>query len=247
MTTFDSSRVIPAFDALAQHMRAIELPPQALQVFHDVTEAVLPAFKTLFQQYADQHSRTQQDIAVLRRAWSCLAPVVSFVPLEAVSESAGGAALSAISSLTDAAPHAVDHSQIDNSSQRFAQLEQQMQDLTSEHEAQHERSRIEIERLRLQVAETEALLSAAPHSPTASHSNFAQCSAGIFAGQNRRNEQFLRELFDRHKGSSGGLCGQNLVEALRDADAPIIPTSDQEIADFVKQFDANHHRRPKGR
>jgi hypothetical protein len=65
------------------------------------------------------------------------------------------------------------------------------------------------------------------------------CSAGILAGKRRRNEQFLRELFDRLKDSSGGLCGQNLVQALRDADAPIIPTCDQAIADILKQFDAN--------
>jgi hypothetical protein len=167
------------------------------------------------------------------------AAVASFVPFEAVSESAGGAALSAIPSLTDAAPHAVDDSQIEDSSQRIAQLQKQMQDLTSEHEARHECARIEIERLRLQVAETEALLSAAPHGSTPPHSNFTKCSAGILAGKNRRNEQFLRDLFNRHKDSSGGLCGQNLVQALRDADAPIIPTSDQEIADFVKKFDVN--------
>ena len=126
-----------------------------------------------------------------------------------------------------------------NSSHRISQLQKQFQDLTSEHEAENERARIEIERLRLQVAETEALLSAAPHSTSLSPSDFAECSAGIFAGKRRRNEQFLRDLFERLKDSSGGLCGQSLVQALRDADAPIIPTCDQEIADIVKQFDAN--------
>lgn len=49
----------------------------------------------------------------------------------------------------------------------------------------------------------------------------------------------MRDLFNRHKDGSGGLCGQNLAQALRDADAPIIPTTDQEIADTIKQFDAN--------
>ena len=242
MTTFDASRVIPAFDALAQHMRAIELPP--LHAFH-VAEALFPAFNALFQLCADQHSRTQRDIAVLRRAWSCLASVGSFVPVQAEQESAGSAMLSAMSSLLDAAPDAVDaaaapHSQFENSEQQLAaHLHKQMQDLTSEYEARSERACIEIETLRLQVAETQAFVSAAPHCPTPSHATFAQCSAGIFAGKNRRNEQFLRELFNRHRDSSGGLRGQNLVQALRDADAPIISTSDQETADMVKQFDAN--------
>jgi hypothetical protein len=95
MATFDSSRVIPAFDALAQHMRAIELPPS--QAFH-VTEANLPTFETSFQEYADQRNNIQNCIAVLRRAWTRLVPFVS------ESECAGGAMPSAASSLsTDAA------------------------------------------------------------------------------------------------------------------------------------------------
>ena len=159
--------------------------------------------------------------------------MVPFVS-ESEIECAGGAMSSAASSLlADAAPHAIQNGQIENSSHRIAQLQKQLRDLTSEHEAENERARIEIERLRLQVAETEALLSAAPDSSAPSPSNFAQCSAGILAGKKRRNEQFLRELFDHLKDSSGGLRGQNLVQALRDADAPIIPTSDQEIADIV--------------
>ena len=93
MTTFDPSRVIPAFDALVQHMRAIELPPSHSFQNH-VSEAVLPAFETLFQQYAAQHSNIQNCIAVLRRAWACLAPFVS----ESEIECAGGAISSKTSS-----------------------------------------------------------------------------------------------------------------------------------------------------
>ena len=95
------------------------------------------------------------------------------------------------------------------------------------------------DRLRMKVSELEALLLAAPSNPSSTHSKVALCSAGIISGQNRRNEQFLRDLFSRHKDASGGLRGQNLAQALRDADAPIIPTTDEEIADFLKQFDAN--------
>ncbi len=109
MATFDPSRVIPAFDALVQHMRAIELPPS--RAFH-VTEADFPAFETPFQQYADQHSNIQNCIAVLRRAWACLVPFVS----ESEIECSGGAMSSAASSLlADAAPHAMHNAQIDSS------------------------------------------------------------------------------------------------------------------------------------
>ena len=93
MTTFDPSRVIPAFDALVQHMRAIELPPSHSFQNH-VSEAVLPAFETLFQQYAAQHSNIQNCIAVLRSAWMRLAPFVS----ESEIECAGGAISSKTSS-----------------------------------------------------------------------------------------------------------------------------------------------------
>ena len=71
MTSFDSSRVISAFDGLVEHLQSIELPP--FETFQ-VSATVLPVLKTLFEQYADQHSRTKKDIASLRSAWTCLAP-----------------------------------------------------------------------------------------------------------------------------------------------------------------------------
>ena len=119
--------------------------------------------------------------------------------------------------------------QLDDSNQRNAQLQNQL-DISNQKCTQ----------LQSKLLEMEALVPAVPRNTDASlHSTFAMCSVGILNGKNRRNEQFLRNLFDRHKDASGGLSGQNLVKALRDADAPIIPTSDQEIAEIVKQFDAN--------
>jgi len=69
MTSFDSSRVISAFDGLVEHMQSIEPPP--FDTFH-ASDTVLPVLKTLLQQYADQHSRTKKDIANLRSAWTFL-------------------------------------------------------------------------------------------------------------------------------------------------------------------------------
>jgi WD40 repeat protein len=66
-----------------------------------------------------------------------------------------------------------------------------------------------------------------------------QCSAGIISGKKRRNEQYLRDVFNRHKDAQDGLSGQNLVQALQDVDAPNIPISVQDIADVMNQFDAN--------
>jgi len=124
-------------------------------------------------------------------------------------------------------------------SQQNAHLQKQLQDMKLHFETQNVDVCSQNDRLRLKNSELEALLLAAPSNQSSSHSIFAKCSTGIVSGKNRRNEQFLRDLFMRHKDTSGGLSAQKLVQAMRDADAPIIPSSDQEIASIVKQFDTN--------
>jgi hypothetical protein len=132
MTSFDSSRVFSAFDGLVEHMQSIELPP--LDTFH-VSETVLPVFKTLLQQYADQYGRTKRDIASLRSAWTCISSVAPYTPSEpqAVLESSGSAILHSASSLPVAAPDAVTvtgvasgNSELENSRQLVHQLQQQI-------------------------------------------------------------------------------------------------------------------------
>jgi ankyrin repeat protein len=241
MTSFDSSRVISAFDGLVEHMQSIELP--TLDTFH-VSETVLPVFKTLLQQYADQHSRTKKDIASLRSAWTCISSVAPYTPPQAVLESSGSAMVPPALSLPDAAIDAVSdtasgNSELEHSRQLVRRLQQQLQDLTTQYEAQNEDVCTENERLRLQISELEVRLLAAPSNSSASHAVFPKCSDGIVSGKNRRNEQYLRDVFNRHKGAQDGLSGQNLVQSLQDVDAPNIPSSVQDIADVMNQFDAN--------
>jgi WD40 repeat protein len=100
----------------------------------------------------------------------------------------------------------------------------------------------QLESSRSRVSSLEALLLASSITPPPADSTFAKCSAAIISGNNRRNEQFLRDIFERHKDATGGLSGQNLIQALLDADTPNIPTSDQEVADIIKRFDANSNR-----
>ena len=118
--------------------------------------------------------------------------------------------------------------ELDVCKEQIAQLQNQL-DMSNQQNAQ----------LQLKVWELNALLLAVPPNPSLSHATLAKCSAGIVSGNNRRNEHFLRGLFNRHKDASGGLSGQNLLQALRDAEALNIPTSDQEIIDIIKQFDVN--------
>ena len=100
----------------------------------------------------------------------------------------------------------------------------------------------QLESSKSRVSSLEALLLASSISLPPSDSSFAECSAAIISGKNRRNEQFLRDIFTRHKDATGGLSGQNLIQALLDADAPNIPTSDQDVVDIIKQFDANSNK-----
>ena len=93
----------------------------------------------------------------------------------------------------------------------------------------------------MKVAESDVALSKLGPPPLP-NSNFSKCYAGIVSGRNRRNEQFLRDVFNRYKDASGRLCARNLVHAWRDVDAPIIPTSDKDIADVIKQFDSSSNQ-----
>jgi WD40 repeat protein len=239
MTSFDSSRVISAFDGIVQHMQSIEPPP--FDTFH-MSETVLPVFKTLLQQYADQHSRAKKYIANLRSAWTCISSFALHTSPQAVLESTGSAMLppSSLDAALDAVSDAVsDNSELENSCPLVHRLQQQLQDLATQYEAQNEDVCTENERLRLQIAELKARLLAAPSNSSASHAVFQKCSDGIVSGKNRRNEQYLRDVFNRHKDAHDGLSGQNLVQALQDVDAPNIPISVQDIAYMMNQFDAN--------
>jgi WD40 repeat protein len=131
------------------------------------------------------------------------------------------------------------YSELENSRQLVEQLQQQLQDLNAQYVAQNEDVCTENEKLRLRISELEALLLAAPSISSSSHAVFQKCSAGIISGKNRHDEQYLRDVFNRHKDAQDGLSGQNLVQALQDVDAPNIPISVQDISDVINQFDAN--------
>jgi hypothetical protein len=73
--------------------------------------------------------------------------------------------------------------------------------------------------------------------------SFLKCRTSVSSAAKRRDASFLRDVFDRHMvDARGGLSGQNLIQALLDADAPNVPTSDQEVDDIIKQFDANSNK-----
>jgi WD40 repeat protein len=130
--------------------------------------------------------------------------------------------------------------QLESAKQQIVQLQKQLQDAKLHCQAQNADVCSQNDRLRLMVSDLQAhLLTIPPNSAAPIQST---CSAGIVSGKNRRNEQHLRDLFNRHKDSSGGLSGQNLKQALSDADAPNIPSSVQELDDIIKQFDANSNK-----
>jgi hypothetical protein len=261
MTSFDSSRLISAFDGLVEHMQSIELPP--FDTFH-VTEPVLPIFNTLLRQYADQHSRTKKDIASLRSAWICIASVAPYTPPQVVLESSGSAMLPPVSSLPYAALDAVSDvasgsSEIENSRLLIDQLQKQIQDLTTQYEAQKEDVCTENKRLRWQISELEARLLASPLNPSSSHSMLelqAQAEGngepqrGVQNGQpssmqfaraitdavQRKDEAFMREVFNRH-ATQEKLVASTLIAALEDVAAPLLAAtfseSSSDAADHI--------------
>ncbi len=261
MTSFDSSRVIFAFNGLVEHIQSIELPP--FDFFH-VTETMFPVFKMLLQQYADQHSRTKKDIASLRSAWTCIASVATYTPPQAVLESSGSAILPPASSLPVAAPDAVIdvagcNSELENSRQLVHQLQQQLQDLTSQYEVQNEDVRTENERLRLQISELKAQL-LAPHLNLSSSSvtkgdvgpqqqvqndqpTLAQFARATSSAAQRKDEAFMRQVFNRH-ATNENLSASSLIAALNDVAAPLLAATSSESSfdfeDFVfRRADAN--------
>jgi hypothetical protein len=266
MTSFDSSRVIFAFDGLVEHMQTIELPP--FDTFQ-VSETLLPAFKTVLQQYADQHNRTKKDIASLHSAWTCIASVAPYTLSQAVLESSGNAMLPPASSLPDDALDTVSNaasgsSEIENSHQLVHQLQQQLQDSTTQYEAQNEDVCTENERLRLQISESEARLLAPPPNPSASHAIFelqaqakrdggpqlgvqhgqpstTQFARATFNAAQRKDEAFMRQIFNRN-ATNEKLSTSTLIAALKDVDAPLLATTSSESssADFVfRRADSN--------
>ena len=133
------------------------------------------------------------------------------------------------------------HQQLENSRQQIAQLQQQL-DSSKQQVAQLQRQLESGKQQNAQLqseAESEAQLLGAASNVSSSHATFAKCSAGIVSGQKRHHEQYLRDIFARYKDASGGLCGQSLVQALQEVDAPNVPTSDQDVEGIIKQFDAN--------
>ena len=259
MTSSYSSRVIAAFDGLVEHMQSIEPPP--FDTFH-VSETVLPVFKTLLQQYADQHSRTKKEIASLRSAWTCISLVAPYTPPQAVLESSGSAMLPPALSLPDAAPDAVSdvasgYSELENSRQLVHQLQQQLQDLTTQYETKNEDVCTENEKLRLQISELEARLLAPPLNPSSvakgdggpqqqvqnDQPTLAQFARATFNAAQRKDEVFMLEVFNRY-ATNEKLSASTLIAALNDVAAPLLAStpseSSSDSADFVfRRADAN--------
>ena len=244
-------------------MQSIELPP--LDAFH-VSETVLPVFKTLLQQYADQHSRTKKDIASRRSAWTCIFSVAPCTPPQAVLESSGSAMVPPALSLPDAAIDAVSdtasgNSELEHSRQLVRQFQQQLQDLTTQFEAQNEDVCTENERLRLQISELEARLLAPPPNPSSGSSSvtkgdggpqqqvqndqptLAQFARATFNAAQRKDEAFMRQVFNRH-ATNEKLSASTLIAALNDVAAPLLAAtsceSSSDSVDFVfRRADAN--------
>jgi hypothetical protein len=128
--------------------------------------------------------------------------------------------------------------EFDECNQRNAFLLEKIRDLTSHCQSKNADICEQNDRLRSEICTMEArLVATRSNSAFSDVSSFSSCSIGIVNGKNRRDDRFLRDLFNRHKDSSGGLSGLNLVKALRDAHALLSPESVLDASNVVQQFD----------
>jgi hypothetical protein len=68
---------------------------------------------------------------------------------------------------------------------------------------------------------------------------YAKCAPAVASGLRRRDIEFLRQVFQRHEDGTCRLTASNLVLALTDADAPVIPESEAAAAQTIFLFDCN--------
>jgi len=80
------------------------------------------------------------------------------------------------------------------------------------------------------------------HGDTRSES-FQKCKTSVSDGMKRRDANLLKVVFDRHKDSGGGLSKATLVQALMDANAPIIPNSIEAAASVIARIDIDSNDR----
>jgi hypothetical protein len=72
-----------------------------------------------------------------------------------------------------------------------------------------------------------------------------KCRTSVSNALKRRDVNYLRLVFDQRSSGTDarrGLSGRNLIQALTDVDAPIIPASEREADDIMKQFDVNSNK-----
>lgn len=133
--------------------------------------------------------------------------------------------------------------ELESCQQTNAHLLAQLRDLNVHYQSQSADICKQNDQLRSKISELEARLLTARIDPVPADAPLLNCSAGrgasagIINGKNRRDERFLRDVFNRHKDPSGGLHGRHLAQALHDAHAIICPRSDQDVSDLIQQFD----------
>jgi WD40 repeat protein len=132
--------------------------------------------------------------------------------------------------------------ELENSKQSNSYLLEQLRDARIHCDSQNADICEQNDVLRSKLCALEARLLAVHVDSAPSDESQLNFSVGVINGKNRRDERFLRDVFNRHKDSSGGLRGHNLAQALRDAHALINPQSDQEVSDVIQQFDLSCNR-----
>ena len=80
---------------------------------------------------------------------------------------------------------------------------------------------------------------AAAVEPPSQSSSLVEFSHTVTAAQQRKDEAFMRQVFDRHCGSQGELSAPALMAALTEVQAPVLASAASSADDIFRRADAN--------
>ncbi len=225
------------FDELVSDMHRVALPPVA---HSQASDRLALAAESLRQKYINLHGHVLHCIANLRRAWSSLATIspTGLSPPEPAAGSDFSLESSSIPPPTAASDTQTSHAQIDA-------LRAQVRDLQAQLAASSAAAGNAVQSGALTPLTAEGLKKAMQHiktsvlhetSSAADPPGFDECLMAIACGFLRRDESYLKQVFEKHSASPGaeaGLLKESMRAALKDAHFPLvsgsIATSDDEL------------------
>jgi hypothetical protein len=238
---------------VAMLQSAAALPFRSTNAF-DPNDIASQSLARIEQQYNLEHSLMMRCVANMRNAWLAMDGILQSDHPQAVADRICSGVNAGSQSGFHFAPAAVGSSVSHTEAQRTSELNLQIDSLNSriqDLQGQLAASALSMSPLSLHptndghgAQEAVHLSSPAPSSSRVAivdpnDTSFLKCTSAVVNGLKRCDTNFLRQVFERHKDSAGSLPASNLVLALTEADAPVIPESEAAAAETIFRFDCD--------